>query len=633
MNTMTLLWPRCCSTYWLLIVSALSMILLGTCTSSSLISLPAQNVLRRPSHLKMDQALLLINNALHHEGFVVYWRSDQCYQCLYQTLVRIGASKQNGNQVTAVIETQHPVTLLLNDSSGQKELCQMHYHFREFGNYSLWVKSNLSSSDNVTCEIIINQNPAYSYIPILIAVLTYMGLIIIVFVVKFLLRLTLVRNWLYKKMNPIETDRLVNSELGSPNRADISSQETYSRAWNPSVQRLRSLDTFRGLALTIMVFVNYGGGGYWFFKHQSWNGLTVADLVFPWFVFIMGTSIYLSLNSMLSKGSSRWNLLGKVLWRSVQLFLIGLFVINVNYCRGPLSFSEIRIMGVLQRLSLTYLAVSALELIFSKPTPDALTQSRTCFLLQDVLSHWPKWIVILALEAVWLCLTLLLQVPDCPLGYLGPGGIGDFGKFPNCTGGAAGYIDRMILGQGHIYQHPTSNVIYKSTMPYDPEGLLGTINCVVMAFFGLQAGIILVLYKNQHKYVLVRFFSWAIIMGVLSAVLTKCSTNEGIIPVNKNLWSVSYITTLSCFAYFLLMLIYFLVDVKKLWSGAPFYYPGMNSILVYVGHEVFENYFPFKWQMQDSQSHAEHLTQNLLATSLWVLISYILYRKKIFWKI
>ncbi|KAE8631509.1 hypothetical protein XENTR_v10001219 [Xenopus tropicalis] len=536
MNTMTLLWPRCCSTYWLLIVSALSMILLGTCTSSSLISLPAQNVLRRPSHLKMDQALLLINNALHHEGFVVYWRSDQCYQCLYQTLVRIGASKQNGNQVTAVIETQHPVTLLLNDSSGQKELCQMHYHFREFGNYSLWVKSNLSSSDNVTCEIIINQNPAYSYIPILIAVLTYMGLIIIVFVVKFLLRLTLVRNWLYKKMNPIETDRLVNSELGSPNRADISSQETYSRAWNPSVQRLRSLDTFRGLALTIMVFVNYGGGGYWFFKHQSWNGLTVADLVFPWFVFIMGTSIYLSLNSMLSKGSSRWNLLGKVLWRSVQLFLIGLFVINVNYCRGPLSFSEIRIMGVLQRLSLTYLAVSALELIFSKPTPDALTQSRTCFLLQDVLSHWPKWIVILALEAVWLCLTLLLQVPDCPLGYLGPGGIGDFGKFPNCTGGAAGYIDRMILGQGHIYQHPTSNVIYKSTMPYDPEGLLGTINCVVMAFFGLQAGIILVLYKNQHKYVLVRFFSWAIIMGVLSAVLTKCSTNEGIIPVNKNLW-------------------------------------------------------------------------------------------------
>ena len=61
--------------------------------------------------------------------------------------------------------------------------------------------------------------------------------------------------------------------------------------------------------------------------------------------------------------------------------------------------------------------------------------------------------------------------------------------------------------------------------------------------------------------------------------------------------------------------------------------PGMNSILVYVGHEVLEDYFPFRWRMANSQSHAEHLTQNLVATSCWVLISYVLYRKKIFWKI
>lgn len=60
---------------------------------------------------------------------------------------------------------------------------------------------------------------------------------------------------------------------------------------------------------------------------------------------------------------------------------------------------------------------------------------------------------------------------------------------------------------------------------------------------------------------------------------------------------------------------------------------GMNSILVYIGHQVFANYFPFKWKMQDSQSHAEHLTQNLTATTLWVIISYILYKRRIFWKI
>lgn len=60
---------------------------------------------------------------------------------------------------------------------------------------------------------------------------------------------------------------------------------------------------------------------------------------------------------------------------------------------------------------------------------------------------------------------------------------------------------------------------------------------------------------------------------------------------------------------------------------------GMNSILVYVGHEVFAQYFPFSWRMADSQSHAEHLTQNLVATTIWVFISYLLFRKKIFWKI
>lgn len=68
-------------------------------------------------------------------------------------------------------------------------------------------------------------------------------------------------------------------------------------------------------------------------------------------------------------------------------------------------------------------------------------------------------------------------------------------------------------------------------------------------------------------------------------------------------------------------------------DGIFYFFVGMNSILVYVGHEVFENYFPFKWKLHDTQSHSEHLTQDLIATSLWVIISYILYRKRIFWKI
>uniref|UniRef100_A0A8C0F304 Heparan-alpha-glucosaminide N-acetyltransferase n=1 Tax=Bubo bubo TaxID=30461 RepID=A0A8C0F304_BUBBB len=486
-------------------------------------------------------------------------------------------SLRNPGTAAVMVDTQHPLTLLLNSSVGDRELCKIQYHFGEFGNYSLVVKTLSTSTKTVSCDLVINEGP-------------------------------------------------INSYLHS-----VSSDPT-PRLWSTaSRQRLRSLDTFRGLSLIIMVFVNYGGGKYWFFKHESWNGLTVADLVFPWFVFIMGTSISLSLSSMLRWGSSKRKVLGKILWRSFLLILLGIIVVNPNYCLGPLSWDNLRIPGVLQRLGFTYLVVAALELLFTRAGAESRALETPCPALQDILPYWPQWIFILMLEVIWLCLTFLLPVPGCPRGYLGPGGIGDFGNYPNCTGGAAGYIDRLILGEKHIYQHPSSSVIYQTTMPYDPEGILGTINTIFMAFLGLQAGKIILFYRDQHKQIMSRFVIWSI--GIISAILTKCSKEEGFIPINKNLWSISYVTTMSCFAFLLLLLIYYLVDVKRLWSGAPFFYPGMNSILVYIGHEVFENYFPFKWKMQDSQSHAEHLTQNLTATTLWVIISYLLYRRRIFWKI
>ncbi|XP_036605188.1 heparan-alpha-glucosaminide N-acetyltransferase isoform X2 [Trichosurus vulpecula] len=633
---------------------------------------------RKLPELKMDQALLIIHNEFLHGDLNVYWLSDHCYECLYQFLVSVPVSPKPGHPSIAAVavSSQHPVTLLLNDTLEKKEICRIHYVFGEFGNYSLWVKPHYGGINQMSCDMVVNENPVNSNLPIYIAFLIYIAILISSSVGNFFVnfpthiflaatipqldrmaketgpsisQLDPVRNWLYKKMNPRETDRLINSELGSPTRAESYSSDLQVEAWRltPPVHRLRSLDTFRGIALIIMVFVNYGGGKYWFFKHESWNGLTVADLVFPWFVFIMGSSIALSLSSMLRRGCSRWKLLGKILWRSLLLCVMGILIVNPNYCLGPLSWDKLRIPGVLQRLGLTYLVVAVLELLFARAVPENSTMEnkqlrthRNSSLVfpstpqnRDIISYWPQWIFILMLEAVWVCVTFLLPVPGCPTGYLGPGGIGDFGKYPNCTGGAAGYIDRLLLGEDHIYQHPSPNVIYHTKVAYDPEGLLGTINSIVMAFLGVQAGKILLFYKDQHKQILLRFLLWSAMLGVISGVLTKFSQNEGFIPVNKNLWSISYVTTLSFFAFLLLLFLYFLVDVARLWSGAPFFYPGMNSILVYVGHEVFENYFPFQWKMEDYQSHKEHLTQNLVATSLWVVIAYVLYRKRIFWKI
>ncbi|XP_072191262.1 heparan-alpha-glucosaminide N-acetyltransferase isoform X1 [Excalfactoria chinensis] len=586
-----------------------------------------------PPPLKMDQALLLVRNELPVQGLRLAARSSACHRCSYQLLAVVPPS-DGGPSAVAVVDTQHPLSLLLNGSQAGSELCKIQYHFGEFGSYCLVVKTLNTSAKAISCDIVVNEGPINSYLPILFAFLVYSGILAILIICRLVMKIGPVRNWVYKKLNPRETDRLINSELGSPSATDSLSSNPSPRLWcATSRQRLRSLDTFRGLSLIIMVFVNYGGGKYWFFKHESWNGLTVADLVFPWFVFIMGTSIALSLSSMLRWGSSKQKVLGKILWRSFLLILLGVIVVNPNYCLGALSWENLRIPGVLQRLGLTYLVVAALELLFTRAGADSGTLEMSCPALQDILPFWPQWIFILVLEVIWLCLTFLLPVPGCPRGYLGPGGIGDFGNYPNCTGGAAGYIDRLVLGEKHMYQHPSCNVLYQTTVPYDPEGILGTINTILMAFLGLQAGKIILSYRDQHKQIMSRFFIWSIVMGIISATLTKCSKEEGFIPINKNLWSTSYVTTMSYFAFILLLLMYYLVDVKRLWSGAPFFYPGMNSILVYIGHEVFENYFPFKWRMQDSQSHAEHLTQNLTATTLWVIISYLLYRKKIFWKI
>ncbi|CAD7680346.1 unnamed protein product [Nyctereutes procyonoides] len=587
--------------------------------------------------LKMDQALLLIHNELHGTNMTVYWNSERCYHCLFQILVNVSWSGKPGKPSIAAValSTQHGSLLQLNDTLEEKEICRLEYKFGEFGNYSLLVKHVHNGVNEIACDIVVNKNPIDSNLPVCIAFLVGVALIIAVSLLRFLLSLDDFHNWISKAINSRETDRLINSELGSPGRAGSIGGEAQQEAWHPpsALPRLRSIDTFRGLALILMVFVNYGGGKYWYFKHSSWNGLTVADLVFPWFVFIMGSSIFLSMTSMLQRGCSKFRLLGKIAWRSFLLFCIGVVIVNPNYCLGPLSWDKVRIPGVLQRLGVTYFVVAVLELIFAKPVPESCASERRFFSLRDIILSWPQWLFILLLESIWLGLTFFLPVPGCPTGYLGPGGIGDLGKYPNCTGGAAGYIDRLLLGDDHIYQHPSSAVLYHTKVPYDPEGILGTISSIVMAFLGIQAGKILLYYKDQTKDILIRFTAWCCFLGLISVALTKISENEGFIPINKNLWSISYVTTLSSFAFFILLILYPIVDVKGLWTGTPFFYPGMNSILVYVGHEVFENYFPFQWKLEDNQSHKEHLTQNIVATALWVLIAYILYKKKVFWKI
>ncbi|KAK0146527.1 Heparan-alpha-glucosaminide N-acetyltransferase [Merluccius polli] len=571
---------------------------------------------RRSTSLKMDEAFLTVNNEQGAELVV-----SACTRPWGWFPAGLGPGMPSS--ANFIVGTEHGITLQMNSTHMNVELCRVEYSFGEHGNYSLWVK-DLNDSSVVNCSIVTHADPVNSYLPILIAFLFFAGLSILLAIGGAIIGLDVVRGLLLRVSNSMETERLINSELGSPGRIVETVNDNILPPPTVISRRLRSLDTFRGISLVVMVFVNYGGGRYWFFRHESWNGE---------FVFIMGTSVALSISSLLRSGWSRSSLLWKAVWRSLQLFIIGVIIINPNYCQGSLSWDSLRIPGVLQRLAFSYLLVAMLDLLVARVHIDNLPEDAWWYPVRDIVLYWPAWLCVLCLETVWLCLTFLLPVPGCPTGYLGPGGIGDMGLYSNCTGGAAGYVDRWLLGNNHIYQNPSSRVIYLTYTAYDPEGILGSINTVLMAFFGLQAGKILLHYKDLHSKIITRFLLWALILGIISAALTKCSRNHGFIPVNKNLWSLSYVTTLACFAFVALLLVYYIVDVKRWWSGAPFYYPGMNSILVYVGHEVFEEYFPFRWRMIDSQSHAEHLAQNLVATSCWVLISYLLYKKRVFWKI
>ena len=133
----------------------------------------------------------------------------------------------------------------------------------------------------------------------------------------------------------------------------------------------------------------------------------------------------------------------------------------------------------------------------------------------DLKPYYIQWIVIGCLEVLWLSFTFALKVPGCPTGYLGPGGLHDSSKYWNCTGGAAAWIDRKFFGYNHIYDGPTSFAVYQVDQyidgdegnHHDPEGLLGSINSIVIVFFGLQAGKIL-LHFTDFKNRMIRFGAW-----------------------------------------------------------------------------------------------------------------------------
>ncbi|XP_073962689.1 heparan-alpha-glucosaminide N-acetyltransferase isoform X2 [Choristoneura fumiferana] len=540
--------------------------------------------------LKMDEAYM---TGISDRDVGVYSVSDDCFRCPFE----LEKTLKTDEPSWWVVDTTHRSSWRVYANATQQYitasnttglLCQSRPKLGQFGVYNL----------NVTedgCHVRTLKEPVDIYMPLLLAI----GVLLGIWVLYGLVRLVMSRVWRTGKL------RYGDKELAIQ-------------------QRLRALDTFRGMAIVFMIFVNDGAGGYWWLEHATWNGLTAGDLVFPSFLWIMGVCIPLSVKGAFAKGVPRWKIFMHVVRRSFLMFLIG---VALNTVYGDNMLSKIRIFGVLQRLAVSYFVAAG---FYALTAPKYFTPPRGACgqALKDVLSCAWCWALAGVLVAVHTVVTFVVHHPDCPAGYLGPGGKHDDWAAPECSGGAAGYIDRLVLGSSHLYQWADRWQVYGGPKT-DPEGLLGCLTSAAQVLLGVQAGAT-VLLQRSHKARVSRWLAWALVFALAGALLTGFSRDHGVLPINKNLWSMSFVLVTSAICLVLLSICYVFTDAWRLWGGGPFRAPGLNAIALYIGHSVCSNMFPFHWKVPNMETHAMQLVEALWGTALWVIIAHVMAKKKVF---
>ncbi len=365
-------------------------------------------------------------------------------------------------------------------------------------------------------------------------------------------------------------------------------------------ERLVSLDAFRGFTIASMILVNNPGSWSYVYPplaHAEWHGWTFTDLIFPFFLFIVGVAMTISFGRRLGRGDPKGQIFLQVMRRSAVLFALGLILNGFPYY----DFSTIRIAGVLQRIAVCYFFTSLIVL-------------RTTWRGQAATS-------VVLMMVYWL-LMKLVPVP----GY----GAGVLGK----DGNLAAYVDNLLL-HGHTWK-PT----------WDPEGIISTLPAISTTLFGVLTGHWLRSEKTPLEKTagLFVFGNIGLLLGVIMDIW---------LPVNKNLWTSSYSVFMGGMALQFLAMFYWLVDVRghKKWVK-PFVIYGMNAIAVFFLSSFFARILTLiRVSVADGKDVAlkTSLYQNvflplagplngslLFAISyvlLWLGLMTILYRRRIFIKI
>ncbi|CAH0760197.1 unnamed protein product [Diatraea saccharalis] len=247
--------------------------------------------------LQYDKACLEIGT---NETISFWSQYEECEGCVLLETKRLSSTG------AIVLSTLSPVRYAIRNGNGQ--ICNGTYQFGEFGQYSI----NLSEVVKDECLPRMTAEPDAAALPILTAVVTLLSMATLWYIIKGIGKRIIAGRW-YARYLARE-----DNELGSETRV-LTAEASVHRS--PTRSRLRSLDIFRGIAIALMIFVNAGGGGYAIFSHSVWNGLTVADVVFPWFAFAMGEALVLSLNARLRTSMSRTTALYQV-WSIFNIYFV-----------------------------------------------------------------------------------------------------------------------------------------------------------------------------------------------------------------------------------------------------------------------------------------------------------------------